>query len=125
MLRCLRSRKTPYRTGSRINGRRTAEARCRTLAADGLTSGFGGRVPLQQAKELSRGSTNTGRKPKRVALLCYSIGLASYLKRQVATWRRNHRPAFVGTFHEFGKHGVRPTGTAPTATSGRSTCPES
>lgn len=67
-------------------------------------------LALQQAKELTRGSTNTGRKPKRVALLCYSIGLASYLKRQVATWPRNHRPAFVGTFHEFGKEWDAPEG---------------
>jgi hypothetical protein len=38
-----------------------------------------------------------------VALLCYSIGLAEHLKREVATWERNHRPAFVGTFHAFGQ----------------------
>ena len=58
-------------------------------------------LALQQAKELTRGGQ--GRKPQRVALLCYSIGLAEHLKRQVATWERRHRPAFVGTFHAFGK----------------------
>ena len=57
-------------------------------------------LALQQARELSRGGH--GRKAQRVALLCYSIGLAQHLKRQVATWRRQERPAFVGTFHEFG-----------------------
>ena len=58
-------------------------------------------LALQQAKELSRGGQ--GRKPQRVALLCYSIGLAEHLRRQVATWDRRHRPAFVGTFHSFGQ----------------------
>ena len=45
-----------------------------------------------------------------MALLCYSIGLAEYLKREVATWPRKHRPAFVGTFHEFGKQWGAPDG---------------
>ena len=58
-------------------------------------------LALQQAKELTRGGQ--GRKPQRVALLCYSIGLAEHLRRQVATWDRRHRPAFVGTFHAFGQ----------------------
>ncbi|GAB3038682.1 nuclease [Nocardioides flavus (ex Wang et al. 2016)] len=58
-------------------------------------------LALQQAKELTRGSQE--RKSQRVALLCYSIGLAEHLRREVATWPRNHRPAFVGTFHAFGQ----------------------
>lgn len=58
-------------------------------------------LALQQAKELTRGGRD--RKPQRVALLCYSIGLAEHLKREVATWRHGHRPAFVGTFHDFGR----------------------
>ena len=58
-------------------------------------------LALQQAKELTRGGQ--GRKPQRVALLCYSIGLAEHLKREVATWHHRHRPAFVGTFHDFGR----------------------
>jgi hypothetical protein len=58
-------------------------------------------LALQQAKELTRGGQ--GRKPQRVALLCYSIGLAEHLRRQVTTWDRRHRPAFVGTFHAFGQ----------------------
>ena len=56
-------------------------------------------LALQQAKELSRGAG--GRPAQRVALLCYSIGLAEYLKREVSTWRRQHQPAFVGTFEEL------------------------
>ncbi len=66
-------------------------------------------LALQQAKELSRG--RSGQRPaERVALLCYSLGLAEHLKREVATWKRQHRPAFVGTFHEFGKQWGAPEG---------------
>lgn len=65
-------------------------------------------LALQQAKELARGGH--GRKAQRVALICYSIGLAEYLKAQVATWDRRHRPAFVGTFHEFGQQWGAPDG---------------
>ena len=66
-------------------------------------------LALQQAKELSRG--RSGERPaERVALICYSIGLAEYLKREVAGWHRNHRPAFVGTFHEFGQQWGAPDG---------------
>ncbi|GAA0969994.1 RecBCD enzyme subunit RecD [Nocardioides aquaticus] len=56
-------------------------------------------LALQQAKELSRGTGE--RRAERVAMLCYSIGLAEYLKREVGTWKRQHRPAFVGTFEEL------------------------
>jgi nuclease-like protein len=66
-------------------------------------------LALQQARELSRGSH--GCKAQRVALLCYSIGLAEYLKREVSTWPRRHQPAFVGTFEEFGRQWGAPEGT--------------
>nr|WP_207950305.1 NERD domain-containing protein [Nocardioides ochotonae] len=65
-------------------------------------------LALQQAKELTRG--RLGRKAERVAVLCYSIGLAEHLKRQVAGWHRKERPAFVGTFHEFGAQWGAPDG---------------
>jgi hypothetical protein len=65
-------------------------------------------LALQQAKELSKGGQ--GRKPQRVALLCYSIGLAEHLKRTVATWDRRSRPAFVGTWHAFGQQWGAPDG---------------
>ncbi len=57
-------------------------------------------LALTQAKDLTRGGG--GRATQRVALLCYSIGLATYLKRAVLDLPRRHRPAFVGTFHELG-----------------------
>jgi superfamily I DNA/RNA helicase len=39
---------------------------------------------------------------QRVALMCYSRGLAEFLRRRVATLRRKERPAYVGTFHYLG-----------------------
>lgn len=65
-------------------------------------------LALQQAKQLTRGRGE--RKSQDVALLCYSLGLAEYLKREVATWHRKERPRFVGTFHEFGKQWGAPDG---------------
>lgn len=66
-------------------------------------------LALTQAKELTRGGND--RPTQRVALLCYSIGLAAYLKRQVAAAPRRHRPAFVGTFHELGRSWGAPDGS--------------
>jgi hypothetical protein len=76
-------------------------------------------LALQQAKELTRGRDGSS---QRVALLCYSIGLAEHLKRQVASWPRRHRPAFVGTFHELGMLWGRRPETARTAASGSWSC---
>lgn len=53
-------------------------------------------LALTQARQLSAGRGN--RPAERVALLCYSMGLASYFRREVAGWKYNQRPAFVGTF---------------------------
>jgi hypothetical protein len=38
---------------------------------------------------------------KRVALVCYSRGLARWFQRMVATWPKNERPAYVGLFHRL------------------------
>lgn len=65
-------------------------------------------LALQQAKQLTKGRSDV--KPQRVALLCYSLGLAEYLKREVQSWGRKERPAFVGTFHEFGVQWGAPDG---------------
>lgn len=65
-------------------------------------------LALQQAKQLTHGRGDQG--PQRVAMLCYSIGLAAYLKREVAAWPASQRPAFVGTFHEFGRQWGAPDG---------------
>jgi superfamily I DNA and RNA helicase len=65
-------------------------------------------LALAQARDLSRG--RAGRRSQRVALLCYSIGLGEHFKRVVATWPRQHRPAFVGTFAELGRSWGAPDG---------------
>ena len=66
-------------------------------------------LALAQARELTRGRQD---KPaQRIALLCYSIGLAEYFKRVVGLWPRNHRPAFVGTYEELGALWGAPRGT--------------
>lgn len=39
---------------------------------------------------------------QRVALVCYSHGLASYLKRITGTWKRRQQPGYVGEFHNLG-----------------------
>jgi len=57
-------------------------------------------LALAQAKELTAGMHE--RKPQRVALVCYSVGLAQFMQRQVETWPRHQRPAFVGTYEDFG-----------------------
>lgn len=56
-------------------------------------------LAVTQAKDLAHGQR--GERPQRVALLCYSIGLAAWFKRLLASADRKHKPAFVGTFEEF------------------------
>ena len=59
-------------------------------------------LALQKAKDLTHGR-GEGQSAERVALVCYSIGLAEYLKRVVGAWNRRHRPAFVGTYEDLGR----------------------
>jgi hypothetical protein len=66
-------------------------------------------LALAQARQLSAG--RDGVAPQRVGLLCYSIGLAEYLKREVASWPRHQRPAYVGTYEDLGRSWGAPTGT--------------
>ncbi|MFC9362438.1 NERD domain-containing protein [Rhodococcus sp. NPDC057014] len=47
---------------------------------------------------------------QRVALICYSHGLASYLERLTATWSYKERPAYVGEFHALGQLWGAPEG---------------
>lgn len=47
---------------------------------------------------------------QRVALVCYSRGLAAYLRRRVATLEPHERPAYCGTFHDLAVYwGTRAT----------------
>ncbi len=50
-------------------------------------------LAMAQAKRLAK-------EGKRVALVCYSRGLAEFLTRESATWSK--RPAYVGLFHHLG-----------------------
>ncbi|MBY6706219.1 NERD domain-containing protein [Rhodococcus sp. BP-241] len=52
-------------------------------------------LAVEQARRLSRSG-------ERVALVCYSHGLASYLRRLTSTWPRKEQPAYVGEFHSLG-----------------------
>lgn len=60
-------------------------------------------LAMEQARRLSA-------KGQRVALVCYSHGLASYLERIAATWPRRQQPAYVGEFHDLGKQWGAPEG---------------
>jgi hypothetical protein len=51
------------------------------------------------AVEKARRLTAAG---QRVALMCYSRGLAEFLKRRVETLPKRQRPAYVDTFHNLG-----------------------
>lgn len=51
-------------------------------------------LALARARRLARSG-------QRVALLCYSRGLAWYLQRVTAQWPARERPAWVGLFHEL------------------------
>jgi len=66
-------------------------------------------LALTQARQLSRG--HGGHKAQRVAVICYSLGLAAHFNRVVDTWGRKHRPAFVGTFHALGRSWGAPDGS--------------
>ena len=60
-------------------------------------------MAVEQARRLSdRG--------QRVALICYSHGLASYLRRITADWSRRKQPGYVGEFHNLGVQWGAPAG---------------
>ncbi|GAA1052655.1 AAA family ATPase [Dietzia natronolimnaea] len=60
-------------------------------------------LALEQARRLSRAG-------QRVALICYSHGLAGYLRRVTSGWTRRERPAYVGEFHALGVEWGAPAG---------------
>jgi len=51
-------------------------------------------LALEQARRL-------GKSGDRVALLCYSRGLARYFERITASWPTKDRPSYVGLFHRL------------------------
>ena len=66
-------------------------------------------LAMQQARDLASGRL-VGQK-KRVAVVCYSYGLATYLRRSLLVGSVSRRPAFVGTFEDLGstRRRVSPT----------------
>lgn len=60
-------------------------------------------LAMEQARRLAQGG-------QRVALICYSHGLASYLERVTAAWPRRQQPAYVGEFHALGVQWGAPHG---------------
>ncbi len=60
-------------------------------------------LAVEQARRLAQ-------QGQRVALVCYSHGLASYLQRITAKWPRRQQPAYVGEFHELGVTWGAPVG---------------
>jgi hypothetical protein len=60
-------------------------------------------LAVEQARRLATAG-------QRVALVCYSHGLASYLRRVTANWPRRQRPDYVGEFHSLGVSWGAPAG---------------
>ena len=58
-------------------------------------------LAMQQARDLASGRL-LGQK-KRVAVVCYSYGLATYLRRTLLVGLASKRPTFVGTFEDLGR----------------------
>ena len=58
-------------------------------------------LAMQQARDLASGRL-LGQK-KRVAVVCYSYGLATYLRRSLLVGSASKRPTFVGTFEDLGR----------------------
>ena len=58
-------------------------------------------LAMQQARDLASGRL-LGQK-KRVAVVCYSYGLATYLRRSLLVGASAKRPQFVGTFEDLGR----------------------
>ncbi|MEL4503576.1 NERD domain-containing protein [Luteococcus sp. H138] len=58
-------------------------------------------LAVQQAGDLASGRL-TGQR-QRVAVVCYSYGLANFLRRELCVGSHGKRPAFVGTFEQLGR----------------------
>ena len=60
-------------------------------------------LALEQARRLSL-------QGRRVALICYSHGLASFLRQVTSSWSRRAQPGYVGEFHALGVQWGAPSG---------------
>ena len=67
-------------------------------------------LAIRQASDLAAGRLGNTR--QRVAVVCYSYGLAHHLRRQLLTGSSAKRPAFVGTFEDLARSwGIEITGS--------------
>jgi len=67
-------------------------------------------LAIRQASDLASGRA-TGER-QRVAVVCYSYGLANHLRRSLQTGSKAKQPAFVGTFEDLARSwGIEITGS--------------
>ena len=67
-------------------------------------------LAVRQAADLAGGRFHGT--PQRVAVVCYSYGLAHHLRRQLLVGSRKKQPAFVGTFEDLARSwGIEITGS--------------
>lgn len=60
-------------------------------------------LAIQQARDLASGRLHPDGKRQRVAVLCYSYGLANFLRRELCVGSKGKQPAFVGTYEQLGR----------------------
>lgn len=60
-------------------------------------------LAVQQARDLASGRLHPEGKRQRVAVLCYTYGLANFLRRELCVKSRGKQPAFVGSYEELGR----------------------
>lgn len=78
-------------------------------------------LAIRQASDLASGK-GTGER-QRVAVVCYSYGLAHHLRRSLLVGSTSKRPAFVGTFEDLARTGgSRSPVHATNRTSGKPSC---
>ena len=74
-------------------------------------------LAIRQASDLASGrgidpESGEARGRQRVAVVCYSYGLANHLQRELLAGSRGKRPAFVGTFEDLARRwGIEITGS--------------
>lgn len=79
------------REQSRVLRHLRAHTRLKVIGGAGTGKTY---LALEQARQLAKGG-------QRVALLCYSRGLARYFERTTRTWPAREQPAYVGLFHQL------------------------
>ncbi len=105
-------RRRPRARPTRMPPTRSPSTRPSSSTPSGCSTASRSAAARAAARPSSRWSRPAGwpSSGQRVALVCYSHGLASYLERIAATWPRRQQPAYVGEFHDLGKQWGAPAG---------------